>query len=75
MSEPQCPKCHGAMEVGFVVDNTYGAVAASEWASGEPVYSIWTGMKMRGRERHPVITYRCAGCGFLESYAREESKE
>jgi hypothetical protein len=39
------------------------------------VYSIWTGMKMRGRERHPVITYRCAGCGFLESYAREESKE
>ena len=75
MSEPQCPKCQSVMEVGFVVDHTYGSVAESEWASGEPAYSIWTGMKMKGRERHPVITYRCPRCGFMESYAREQPKE
>lgn len=69
MLEPKCPKCQSRMASGFIVDTTYGSVAASEWAGGEPHYSIWTGVRMKGRERHPVTTFRCPKCGFLESYA------
>lgn len=57
------------MEPGFVVDHTYGGVAKPEWASGEPQYSIWTGVRLRGRTRYRVITYRCGSCGRLEAFA------
>jgi hypothetical protein len=62
------------MEPGFILDKSYGSnyVASPEWAEGATEQSIWTGVKMSGRERHPVITYRCVKCGFLESYALEE---
>lgn len=58
------------MESGFLVDNTHGGVTQAEWAEGPPVRSIWTGLKMRGKEKHPVTTFRCVKCGYLESYAR-----
>jgi hypothetical protein len=60
------------MEPGFVVDHTHGGVAKPEWASGEPHYSIWTGVRLKGRTRLRVITYRCVSCGLLESYAAGE---
>jgi hypothetical protein len=63
------------MEPGFVVDHTYGAVARSEWASGESTYSQWSGMKMKGRQRYNVATYRCMRCGLLESYAQDLAEE
>ena len=69
---PVCPKCRSDMEVGFLVDNTYGGVETPQWASGTPDRSFWVGVRMKGRERHRVHTYRCTSCGFLESYAREE---
>jgi len=59
------------MEPGFVVDHAHGAVAKSEWASGEPRYSKWSGMRMKGRQLYDVVTYRCMRCGRLESYAQE----
>lgn len=71
MREPTCPKCQHDMEPGFVVDHTYGGVASPEWAEGVPDRSIWTGVKMKGKERFRVETFRCTRCGFLESYARE----
>ena len=75
MTDPQCSKCQSPMEPGFTVDHTYGGFAPSEWASGEPRYSIWTGMKMDGRARHNVVTYRCTRCGYLESYAPDAGRE
>ena len=69
--EPTCPKCGGAMERGFVVDHTYGGFAKPEWAEGRAEPSMWTGIKMSGKARHPVETYRCVQCGYLESYARQ----
>jgi hypothetical protein len=69
MSQLVCPKCGNTMEPGFVVDHTYGGYAAPEWAEGTTQPSLWTGLKMSGKERHPVQTFRCAGCGYLESYA------
>jgi len=69
--ERVCPKCSNAMEPGFVLDQTYGANTQSSWIEGAPERSIWTGIKLKGRERHAVITFRCATCGYLESYAAQ----
>lgn len=61
------------MEAGFIIDKGArgGSVNAPEWADGAPEPSVWTGLKLRGHERHPVTTFRCAKCGYLESYAVE----
>lgn len=60
------------MEEGFTVDHAQSGVAVQQvWAEGEPARSIWTGLKLKGREQYSVRTYRCTSCGFLESYAVE----
>jgi hypothetical protein len=66
---PACPKCRAAMEPGFVLDQTYGALAQSAWIEGRPQPSFWTGLKVKDAAKHPVTTYRCTKCGYLESYA------
>jgi hypothetical protein len=68
--ELRCPKCHGAMEEGFVADQTYGGVRVSKWVEGAPKKSFWSGTKTQGKEQVQIRTYRCTGCGYLESYAR-----
>lgn len=71
MQIPICSKCGTMMEPGFLIDKgTPGsASSAPEWADGVPEVSFWTGLKLRGHVRHPVTTFRCQACGFLESYA------
>ena len=72
MTDPSCPKCSAKMARGFLVDHNYYGVAESQWADGTPEVSVWTdSVKMRGRERRTVETYRCESCGYLESYARD----
>lgn len=65
-----CPKCHREMEEGFVLDRAYGGVAQAVWVPGPPVRSVWTGLKFDKTTLKPITTYRCAGCGYLESYTR-----
>ena len=60
------------MEEGFIVDDTYGGVVQSKWAEGEPRFSYWAGVRVPRKARHPVTTYRCTQCGYLESYAEIE---
>jgi hypothetical protein len=58
------------MEAGFTIDTgAYGSMALPKWARGEPEKSIWTGLKVRGKDPLDVVTYRCRRCGYLESYA------
>ena len=66
-----CPKCQGTMELGYIIDQGYAKVAVAQWVSGEPEISMWMGggLKLRGKDRLDVTTYRCRRCGFLESYA------
>jgi hypothetical protein len=71
-SPNQCPKCNSAMEQGFVLDNSYGERIVSQWVPGAPLTSFWTGTKVPDKELVPIGTYRCSGCGYLESYARPE---
>lgn len=59
------------MEPGFVLDQTYGANTQSSWIEGAPERSVWTGIKLKGRERYAVTTFRCSTCGYLESYASQ----
>ena len=59
------------METGFVIDkigHDYSG-AEAEWAEGVPERSFWMGLKLAGRARHAVVTYRCSACGYLEAYA------
>jgi len=68
-----CPKCNSEMEEGFIVDYGYGSVRPSDWVKGEPVKSFWLGTKITDQKQFRVRAYRCARCGFLESYATEKS--
>jgi DNA-directed RNA polymerase subunit RPC12/RpoP len=64
-----CPRCGGAMEPGYIVDEGYGTRTVAKWIGGEPERSMWTGLKVRGKDKLDVTSYRCQRCGFLESYA------
>jgi hypothetical protein len=57
------------MEPGYTVDIGYGTKGVPKWVAGEPEKSIWTGLKLSGRDQLDVSTYRCRRCGYLESYA------
>jgi hypothetical protein len=57
------------MERGFIIDEGYGKRTVARWVLGEPETSIWTGVKIRGKDKLDVTTYRCRRCGYLESYA------
>jgi hypothetical protein len=57
------------MERGFVLDQAHGQVTVAQWVAGEPVRSFWIGLKLRGRARLEVATWRCRRCGFLERWA------
>lgn len=63
------------MEEGFVGDNNLASVIPSIWIEGAPESSFWTGMsgaKVSGRTKRRIQTYRCTGCGHLESFALAE---
>jgi hypothetical protein len=57
------------MEDGFTLDHNYDHHTQASWIEGPPQQSIWTGLKAPRAARHPITTYRCTKCGFLESYA------
>lgn len=66
---PECPRCHARMARGFIVDETHSSRVVARWAPGEPRKSMWTGLKIDKNDLLPVATFRCAKCGYLESYA------
>jgi hypothetical protein len=51
-----------------VLDNTHGGRVQSEWVQGAPEQSRW-GVKLKGKLKLPIATYRCTKCGYLDSYA------
>lgn len=67
---PHCPHCNKVMTNGYILDVTqHGKAQVPQWVAGEPEKSFWTGLKMSGRAKVPVMTYRCPRCGLLQSYA------
>jgi len=58
------------MEEGFLLDRGHGdSRKVGEWAEGQPERRWW-GLQLKGKERLPVVAYRCPRCGLLQSYAR-----
>jgi hypothetical protein len=57
------------MEPGYTIDIGYGTKALPKWVAGQPQKSVWTGLKLGGKDQLEVTTYRCRRCGYLESYA------
>lgn len=74
MADRRCFECGEPMEVGYLLDVTHGGRVATQWVQGAPETSVWTGVKIRGRENYEVATYRCGGCGALRSYATERTR-
>jgi hypothetical protein len=71
--KPQaCPKCQGEMVQGFVPDYSHATILVGSWVEGPPVKSFWSGTKVRRKQCIPIATFRCADCGYLESYASPE---
>ena len=72
-----CSDCGQALELGFIPDATYGAVAQSHWHAGEPeearVFGIKAGVKADWSQTIPITAYRCTGCGLLKFHAVRES--
>jgi predicted nucleic-acid-binding Zn-ribbon protein len=64
-----CPKCSTSMAEGFVVDVSHGTMAVTNWVEGAPEKNMWTGLKLSGKARSEIATWRCNRCGFLEQYA------
>jgi predicted nucleic-acid-binding Zn-ribbon protein len=71
MEKLECPKCSGEMIEGFVVDESVGTYRVSKWQEGKPKERWLSGAKVDTMNLIKVRTYRCAGCGYLESYAKE----
>ncbi len=69
MQQMVCPKCKATMEEGFVVDFGYGATTQSKWMPGMTEASFWTGNKVDKSKLVPIKSFKCVGCGYLESYA------
>ena len=69
--EINCPKCTRMMVRGFIPEVSHRS-SVSFWVEGEPEHSFWAaGVKIPEDKIISIVTYRCAGCGFLESYARQ----
>ena len=70
MNAPEnCPKCGGRMEEGFVLDQSHAARLVSRWVEGIPRLSFFGNVKVDALRRRNIVSFRCASCGFLESYA------
>ena len=66
---PRCSKCGGGMKEGFLLDRAHNQARVALWAEGAPEYWFLRILKLRGRRRLPIETWRCMKCGYLESYA------
>ncbi len=70
---PVCPKCNSSMEHGFIPDEYRAHNEVTVWVAGQPERSLETGsVVLSGAQMWQVVTYRCTGCGYLESFARDQ---
>ena len=58
------------MEPGFLIDKgDHSMPSQQQWAEGIAERSFWSGLKLKGREKILVVTFRCPRCGLLQSFA------
>ncbi len=72
VEKKQCPDCRAEMVEGFILDMAHSGRFQQRWLAGPAEKSVWTGVKVKGKECRLVDTYRCVKCGLLRSYATTE---
>ena len=72
MKTIQCAKCDGEMEPGYIPDRNLGWYDPRKWFPGALQLTTLKGVAKNRSTPLCVITYRCAACGYLESYAPSE---
>ena len=81
--ESDCPKCGGNMEQGYSTESfnihlITRITVPHFWLSGTPVLNRWGGIDQKRTDPSkavPITIFRCATCGYLESFARPSSKQ
>ncbi len=59
------------MEEGFLADRArYVAI----WVAGKPELGPFGDAKIATKAQHPVQTFRCERCGYLECYAPRKAE-
>ncbi len=72
----ECLRCGEPMEAGFLLDRAHGNIHQQMWCPGEPRPAFFGGVKTSHATTGTyVVTYRCAACGYLESYAPPKTAE
>jgi hypothetical protein len=66
--DSKCSKCSGEMQAGLVVDLNYAGIPQSMWVEETATKSVGPATA-KSRRQVKTITYRCANCGYLDSYA------
>ena len=62
------------MQRGFIVDEIGNSInlsptgVVSYWLEGKPEWG-WFGLKVKGKEKHDILAYRCDRCGLMKFYA------
>lgn len=67
-SAPNCPKCGGEMAEGFIPELNLGYLVPF-WVVGKPETDCLGSLKVAGKDQYQIETFRCAKCGYLESFA------
>ncbi len=63
------------MQEGFILErNMLATYAPIVWVEGAPEPSLWTLTKVTKKTILSTVTYRCVGCGYVESYANAQCK-
>jgi len=63
-----CPKCSQPMKEGYLPEMSQAHTGRTRWIPGPPEVGF-LGLNTRGKEILEVRTFRCAACGYIESYA------
>jgi hypothetical protein len=56
------------MQEGYMPEASQSRVGRSRWVGGPPDVGIF-GLNLKGKDVVEIRTFRCPGCGYLESYA------
>jgi len=51
---------------GYIPDATYGGVVLGTWVEGEVETGFLGAIKLKGKTRRTITTYRCNSCGYLD---------
>jgi ribosomal protein S27AE len=71
MRRLECPRCGAEMVEGFLLDRSEHGARAAQWVEGKPVYGFLRILKLRGRKKLAIQSWRCRKCGALEWFAPE----